>query len=55
VDEPTRFSEAKDTGLRPGPPGIPRWVKVFLIVLILLVVALIVSLIAGVEHGPRLH
>jgi hypothetical protein len=37
-------------------PGVmPRWVKVFLIVVIVLVVALVVSFLAGVGHGPGLH
>jgi hypothetical protein len=35
--------------------GMPRWVKVFLIVAFLLVVAFVVTKLAGVEHGPGLH
>ncbi|MEX2459339.1 MAG: hypothetical protein WD770_10190 [Actinomycetota bacterium] len=35
--------------------GMPRWVKVFLIVAILAAVAVVVALVAGVEHGPGLH
>ena len=42
------------SGLAP-PTGMPRWVKVFLIVAVILVVALVVSFLAGVQHGPRLH
>ena len=34
---------------------MPRWVKVFLVVVAIVVVAVVVSLIAGVEHGPGLH
>ena len=55
MDDPSRFAEAEDTGVRPGAPRMPRWVKVFLVILILVVIALIVSLIAGVQHGPSLH
>jgi hypothetical protein len=40
----------------PGPAtGMPRWVKVFLIVAILLIVAFVVTKLAGVDHGPGLH
>jgi hypothetical protein len=35
--------------------GMPRWVKVFLIVAILLVVAFVMTKLAGVQHGPGLH
>jgi hypothetical protein len=35
--------------------GMPRWVKVFLIIMMLLVLVLVVSLLAGVRHGPGLH
>jgi hypothetical protein len=50
-------TDANDTGVRPGvrPPGMPRWVKVLLIVAIILVLAFVVSFFAGVQHGPGLH
>ena len=35
--------------------GMPRWVKLFLIILAVAVVAAIVTFLAGVDHGPRLH
>jgi hypothetical protein len=35
--------------------GMPRWVKVFLVIAILLVVTFVVTKLAGVEHGPGLH
>jgi hypothetical protein len=39
-----------------GPTtGMPRWVKVFLIIAVVLALALVVSLLAGVRHGPGLH
>lgn len=36
-------------------PGMPGWVKVFLVVAVLLALALAVSFVAGVQHGPGLH
>ena len=48
--------EERDVGPRREPVrGMPRWVKVFLIVAILLVLAFVVSFLAGVQHGPGLH
>lgn len=38
------------------PPGMPRWVKVSLIIALVVVAALIVIMaLAGGEHGPGLH
>lgn len=49
-------AEVTGGGSRPGPAlGMPRWVKVFLIIAIVLAVAFVVSLLAGVRHGPDLH
>ena len=46
-----------DTGVRPTPgqSGMPRWVKLFIVVAIVLVLALLVSRLLGVQHGPGLH
>jgi hypothetical protein len=57
ADPPMDQEPADDTGVRPGPgpTGMPRWVKVFLIIAIVLAAALIVSRLAGVQHGPGLH
>jgi hypothetical protein len=46
-----------DAGLKPGPAptGMPRWVKVFIIIAIALALAFVVSQLLGVEHGPGLH
>jgi hypothetical protein len=41
-----------DTG---AGPGIPRWVKVFGIIVLVLVLLFVISLLAGVRHGPGLH
>ena len=38
-----------------GASGMPRWVKVFLIVAALAALALIVSALLGLQHGPDLH
>ena len=35
--------------------GMPRWVKVFIIIAVVLVVAFVASMLAGVQHGPSLH
>jgi flagellar biogenesis protein FliO len=47
-----------ETGEGPDPQpttGMPRWVKVFLIIAIVLVVAFVVSRLLGIQHGPGLH
>ena len=39
-----------------GDPGLPRWVKVSLLVAAILVVSLVLAaLIVGGEHGPGRH
>ena len=39
-----------------GPPGAPRWVKVFAIVAVAVVVLILaVALLSGGEHGPGRH
>jgi hypothetical protein len=57
--DPPLSSEADEaTGVRPGggpTTGMPRWVKVSLIIAIVLVLVLVVSFLAGVGHGPGLH
>ena len=35
--------------------GMPRWVKVFLVIAMVLVVAFVGTKLAGVRHGPGLH
>jgi hypothetical protein len=34
---------------------MPRWVKVFGIIIIVLVLLFVISLLAGVQHGPGMH
>lgn len=56
--EPPPYPEpGDDAGARPapGPTGMPRWVKVFIIIVIVLALAFIVSRLLGVQHGPSLH
>jgi len=36
-----------------GPPGVPGWVKAFLIAVLVVGLLLAVLLLSG--HGPRLH
>lgn len=38
-----------------GPPGLPRWVLISLIVVGVLVVVLVVAMLAGGDHGPGRH
>lgn len=40
-----------------GPPSTPRWVKIFLIIVIVLVLLFIILKITGIggEHGPSRH
>jgi hypothetical protein len=61
--DPPLYPEADtgdDTGVGRGPgskPGMPRWVKISLIIVIVLVLAFVILRLAGVggEHGPRRH
>jgi hypothetical protein len=59
MTEPPPSPETDDaTSVGPGrgpTTGLPRWVKVFLIIAIVLVLAFVVSFLAGVGHGPGLH
>jgi hypothetical protein len=38
-----------------GHPGMPRWVKAAIAVVLVLVVVLAIGKLAGVEHGPGMH
>jgi hypothetical protein len=38
-----------------SPPQMPRWVKVFGIVLILVIVLVAIMLLTGGNHGPGRH
>ena len=55
------MSQSQGTGERgstaSGPPGMPRWVKVFGIIFIVLVLLAGIILITGIggEHGPGRH
>ena len=53
-----------ESGTQPGPPGrsigrlagIPRWVKVFVVVAVVVLLLMVVAmLITGGEHGPGRH
>jgi hypothetical protein len=52
ADLPPYSDQSQDTGAR---PGMPRWVKVFGIIVIVLVLLFVISLLAGVQHGPGMH
>jgi hypothetical protein len=49
-------SGGTEVGAGPGPTtGMPRWVKVSLVIALAVVVLLVIVLLFGGEHGPRLH
>jgi len=57
-DPPPYPDTDDDTGVGAGrapTTGMPRWVKVFLIIAIVLVLALVISRLLGIQHGPGLH
>lgn len=54
VDPPS--DSGPGVGNRSEPPGMPRWVKIFgLIVLLVIAVLILVMVLVGGEHGPGLH
>ena len=52
ADLPPNSDRSHDTDTR---PGMPRWVKVFGIIVIVLVLLFAISMLAGVRHGPGMH
>lgn len=51
LPDPDRSGET-----RPGPPGMPHWVKVSAVIVVIVAVTLVVVLaLSGGEHGPGLH
>jgi hypothetical protein len=52
ADLPPNSDRSQDTDTR---PGMPRWVKVFGIIVIVLVLLFVISMLAGVRHGPGMH
>ncbi len=40
---------------RPPYPGVPRWVKVFGIIVIVVVLLVVARMFIGGEHGPGRH
>ena len=63
MTDPPRYPDSNsdtgdDTRVRPGReyPGIPRWVKVFGIIVIFVVLLVVAMMfIGGGEHGPGRH
>ena len=43
------------SGGRDPHPGMPRWVKAAIAVVLVLVVVLVVGKLVGVNHGPGMH
>ncbi|MCU1634663.1 MAG: hypothetical protein JWM61_3315 [Micrococcaceae bacterium] len=44
-----------DGDARQVRPPMPRWVKIFLAVVLVIVAALLISRALGVQHGPGMH
>ena len=40
---------------RDAHPGMPRWVKAAIAVVLVLVVVLVIGKLVGVDHGPGMH
>lgn len=58
ADLPHIPSDAASTGSaadQDSHPGMPRWVKAAVAVVLVLVVALVIGKLAGVDHGPGRH
>ena len=59
ADLPPTPSDARTAGAasaeRGSHPGMPRWVKAAIAVVLVLVVVLVIGKLAGVEHGPGMH
>lgn len=61
MTDPARSPDTReDTSVSPGgasPPGMPRWVKISLLIVAALVAAFLILKVAGVggEHGPGRH
>lgn len=61
ADSPPNSDTGDDTGVGPrraSPPGMPRWVKISLVIVIVLVLAFLILNFAGFGgggHGPRRH
>ena len=54
--DPASYPETeRDSSRHPPGPGMPRWVKISLVIAILVVLAFVVTWLLGVQHGPRLH
>ncbi|MPZ73362.1 MAG: hypothetical protein GEU74_09045 [Nitriliruptorales bacterium] len=56
MTDPTREPDTMGAADQ-APPGMPRWVKVFVIIVGALLLVFVVLQLAGVggRHGPRVH
>ncbi len=49
-------ARGEETHMADPPPDVPRWVKVFgIVVIVLMLLVVAVMLVAGGEHGPGRH
>ena len=46
---------ATDASRAAGPTGMPRWVKVFVLMAAVVLVIVVIKLLAGGGHGPSRH
>lgn len=54
-EEPSYQGTRTDGNARQTRPPMPRWVKIFLAVVLIIVAALLISRALGVQHGPGMH
>ena len=54
--DPTSYPETEHDSAKQTPgPGMPRWVKISLVIAILVAIAFVVTWLLGIQHGPSLH
>jgi hypothetical protein len=54
-DRPSDQETRQGEGVQRVRPPMPRWVKIFLAVVLIIVAALLISRALGVQHGPGMH
>lgn len=54
-EDPSKQGTRTDRDARQVRPPMPRWVKIFLAVVLIIAAALLISRALGVQHGPGMH
>jgi hypothetical protein len=55
MSNPKRPERERTRAAGEEPPGVPRWVKVFGLVVVIMLLVLLVAMLAGGSHGPGRH